>query len=102
MYQFDGGAEGKDQLIMVKIDPQRQTCKVCGRADKFDFSVPDNVWASIVPEEYRKRVVCLACFDEFARQAKVDYTPYLRSLYFAGDRAVFTFKVTGASLVESA
>ena len=88
-------------MIMVKVDPQRQTCKVCGRADKFDFSVPDDVWASVVPGEFRERVVCLACFDEFARQARVDYAPYLGSLYFAGDRAVFTFEVTSASLVES-
>lgn len=77
---------------MLKRDRQ-QTCKVCKRPDKFDFDLPDDVWAEVVPHAYRNRVVCLACFDEFAREAGVEYAAHLRALYFAGDRAAFAFNV---------
>ena len=36
--------------LPYKVDPQQQTCKVCGRPDKFNFHVPDAVWEWIVPE----------------------------------------------------
>jgi len=71
----------------------QRRCKVCGRYDKFDFHLPDEIWRAAVPEEFVNRVVCLSCFDEFARQKGVDYAPYLHTLYFAGDRAAFTFSV---------
>lgn len=78
-------------------DSMRQTCKACGRPDKFDFSVSDNVWAAVVPVELRKRVVCLGCFDGFAREAGVDYSGGLATtLYFAGDRAVLVLKIARA------
>ena len=71
---------------------QRQTCKVCGRPDKFDFSMPDRVWRAIVPEEFVNRVVCLYCFDDFAFMKGKDYASFLRLLYFAGDAATFVFR----------
>lgn len=67
------------------------TCKVCHRIDKFDFNVPDEIWAKIVPEEYQDHVVCLSCFDEFAKSKKIDYHEYIKTLYFAGKRGNFTF-----------
>jgi len=80
----------------------RQTCKACGRPDKFDFTVPDDVWAAVVPAFLRNRVVCLTCFDDFARAAAVDYSGAIRTLYFAGDRASFTFEVRSAVTVDDA
>jgi hypothetical protein len=70
---------------------QQQTCKVCGRPDKFDFYLPDELWAAVVPVEYRDRVVCLYCFDEFAAAAGQEYAASLQKLYFAGIAAVFVF-----------
>ena len=70
----------------------RQTCKACWRVDKLNFDVPDDVWASVVPPEFRDRVVCLACFDTFARKNNVDYAASLRAVYFAGDAAAFEFQ----------
>jgi hypothetical protein len=84
----------------VSYGPMRQTCKACGRQDKFDFSVPDDVWASVVRPELVNRVVCLACFDEFAREKGVDYAGALTTLFFAGDRAVFVFKVESFTSVR--
>lgn len=31
-------------------DAHRQTCKVCRQPHKFDFQVPDELWAAVVPE----------------------------------------------------
>ena len=82
------------------INAQRQRCKACGRYDKFDFHVPDDIWEAVVPQHLRTRVVCLFCFDEYARQRGIDYAPYLRELCFAGDRASFSFEVVSAVTVE--
>lgn len=71
---------------------QRQRCKVCWSADGFDFNVPDEVWAAVVPRELLDRVVCLRCFDDFAAARGVDYSAYIDLLYFAGDAAALTFR----------
>lgn len=74
----------------------QQTCKVCGRPDKFNFDVPDDIWRAVVPLEYRTKVVCLCCFDDFASRKKVDYATSLHTLYFAGNRACLEFQATQA------
>lgn len=73
--------------------PAQQTCKVCGRPDKFDFHVPDEIWASIIPPELQAKVVCLYCFDEFAHKRRVDYSQGIKTLYFTGEQAIFEFNV---------
>jgi hypothetical protein len=75
---------------------QRQTCKACGRPDKFDFHVPDEVWAAVVPPELANKVVCLYCFDEFAHQRQVAYASHIHTLYFAGDRGSLVFSTEHA------
>jgi hypothetical protein len=79
--------------------PRRQTCKVCWRADKLDFTVPDRIWKVVVPRRLWKRVVCLPCFDDFAREAGVPYADHLRVLHFAGDQSCFELRtVSGVDL----
>lgn len=75
---------------------RHQTCKACGNRDKFDFHVPDEVWESIVPLHLASRVVCLACFDDFAELAGVDYSDSIDTLYFVGEAASLMFKTTSA------
>lgn len=70
----------------------QQTCKVCGRSDKFNFHVPDDLWARVVPEEFRQRVVCLSCFDGFAATRDVDYGYDVRTLWFVGDAVTIKFE----------
>lgn len=65
---------------------QEQTCKACGRQDKFNFDVPDELWARVVPDHLRNRVVCLSCFDRFAAEQDIDYASQLRELCFVGWR----------------
>jgi hypothetical protein len=69
-------------------------CKVCGRRDKFDFHVPDELWNQIVPLPYENSVVCLTCFDNFAFTKRIQYAASLRVLYFVGDQAILTFRQT--------
>lgn len=71
---------------------QRQTCKACGRPDKFNFNVSDATWAAVVPARLRSRVVCLYCFDGFAARRGVAYADEMHEVWFAGDRAVFEFR----------
>jgi hypothetical protein len=75
---------------------QLQTCKACGYRDKFDFHVPDEIWEAVVPAYLRGRVVCLACFDDFAEERGIDYAAHVSTLYFAGDGAAFELRVVSA------
>ena len=71
--------------------------------DRLIFRVADNqnsyLRAAVVPADLVNRVVCLGCFDEYAREAGVDYSGVLSTLYFAGDRAAFVFKVESSVAV---
>jgi len=68
---------------------RRQKCKVCVQADGFNFHVPDELWQRIVPRRWQNRVVCLRCFDAFAKQMGIDYVPFLQDVCFAGDYRSF-------------
>lgn len=72
------------------------TCKVCGRAEKFDFVVSDSVWRSVVPHDFLSKVVCLYCFDELAREAGIRYAQSVSAVYFAGSRGSFVLTVSSA------
>ena len=74
----------------------RQTCKVCGRPDKFNFWVPDEVWAAVVPPAFQRRVVCLYCFDAFAVRYTKPLAELLSPIYFAGDRVTLRLVVASA------
>jgi len=77
-----------------------QTCKNCGVRDAFNFKVSDAIWEKVVPKRLLKKVVCLACFDSFAAQRKIDYQRSVRMLYFAGRQACFKFRVVSSARAE--
>jgi hypothetical protein len=54
------------------------------------------VWRGIVPAEHKDKVVCLPCFDEFARKKRFDYSESIDALYFAGRQACFKFQTVSA------
>jgi len=73
---------------------QRQRCKVCWHADGFDFHVPNDIWAAVLPADLQNHVVCLRCFDDFAAERGIEYQDYLGAdLYFAGSQAALVFRV---------
>lgn len=72
--------------------PQR--CKVCGKRDCFNFHVPDEMWARVVPIQFQNRVVCLGCFDSFASNRGIQYAEALDpEVNFSGDIGSFTLRV---------
>jgi hypothetical protein len=75
---------------------KRQRCSACHCEEKFNFHVADDVWKRVVPQDYQNRVVCLACFDDFASRNNVDYSESLNELYFAGDKATVKFEATSS------
>jgi hypothetical protein len=79
---------------------RRQICSVCKCTDKFNFHVPDEVWKTTVPRSHQNKVVCLPCFDEFARAGNVDYSEHIKALYFAGNQASFRFHTVSAQSAE--
>jgi hypothetical protein len=79
---------------------KRQHCSVCQCEEKFNFHIPDRVWKRVVPEQYQDCVVCLPCFDNFAREKDVNYSDFIEDLYFAGDKATVKFEVESAEDVE--
>jgi len=78
-------------IIEVFVVLRTPVCKACGRPDKFDFHVPDDIWKRVVPEKLQNSVVCLSCFDEFARLTGTDYDIYIEKLYFKGERGSIIF-----------
>jgi len=50
---------------------QQSSCKVCGVVTGFDFSVSDEDWARIVPDQLQDSVLCPGCLQGFALQAGV-------------------------------
>jgi len=75
-------------MINYLTDPHQQTCKVCGRKDKFNFNVQNETWEEVIPPMLQNNVVCLACFDAFASLKKINYV--IESLYFAGEQKTFS------------
>jgi hypothetical protein len=75
---------------------KRQKCSVCHCEDKFNYYVPDELWCEIVPPANHRKVVCLPCFDAFARRQGIDYADSIETLYFAGDQASFKFQTVSA------
>ena len=61
-----------------------QRCTVCNTLDRFNYFVPDEQWAIIVPEEYRNGHVCLNCLDDLADEKDMFWEAL--SIYFAGKR----------------
>jgi len=78
-----------------------QTCKACGKRDAFDFHISNETWKDVVPARLQNRVVCLCCFDHFARERGVSYAHEITTLYFAGEKGVLIFEPLKAIDVQN-
>jgi hypothetical protein len=75
----------------------RKLCGACGRPDKFEYHVPDDLWERVVPTALRKRFVCLVCFDDLAAMRRVSYARHITlRLRFAGEAATFELEIRRA------
>jgi len=75
---------------------RRQRCRVCECEEKYNFHVSDEIWEKVVPKQFQTRVVCLSCFDNFARQRDVDYSHSINDFSFVGDKAAVEFEPKSA------
>lgn len=71
-----------------------QRCKVCGQTTGYCFQVPNDVWAAVVPRRWVGLVVCLWCFDRFAKEREVDYSTSLSDMIFIGEKGNFHLEIT--------
>ena len=51
----------------------REICKLCYQINVVGFHVPTDVWAAVIPENVRNRVVCLSCFTRLADEKLVEW-----------------------------
>ena len=42
---------------------QQQTCKKCGRAQRFEYSLDDSIWQRL-PKKWHNKCLCIECFIE--------------------------------------
>lgn len=59
-------------------------CGVCGSTVSFDYTVTDEAWNLVVPQENKLNVVCLPCFDEMAADKGIDTVECLKLVQFVG------------------
>lgn len=59
-------------------------CCVCHLSVAFDYGVDDAFWQAIVPEEYRRSVVCLSCLATLASARGLQIEKHLKFVQFVG------------------
>ena len=50
----------------MRNDWWHETCKICTREQRIAWSVPDDLWDSVVIDYYKTKVLCLECFLRMA------------------------------------
>jgi hypothetical protein len=90
------GSSDDGELLEMSLTPvvisevkesRHQTCCVCHRRDRFNFTIPDDEWMAIIPDWMPAGgSLCLNCVDELAASKNITYT-LEGPLYFAGDMA---------------
>ena len=51
----------------------REICRWCYHVNAVGFSVPDEVWAAVIPEGAQNSVVCLSCFTRLGDEKQIDW-----------------------------
>lgn len=59
-------------------------CALCHQSVKFDYTVSDECWDSVVPKDKRRGVICLPCLDKLAEQQSIDISRFIQRLQFTG------------------
>lgn len=59
-------------------------CSICGVIPYIDYRVGSDLWGRVVPEAYRRGVVCLSCLDRLASDAGLDVAAHLEFAQFTG------------------
>lgn len=59
-------------------------CSICDHLPKFDYLVEGDLWHEVVPEEFKRGVICLGCLDKLASEKGWDIASYLSRIHFTG------------------
>jgi hypothetical protein len=70
------------RAIMSK-ENQWQYCKKCGRDQRFEFSIREEIWSKL-PEKWINHVLCIECFLEELEKASPDQRFELSDFAFIG------------------
>lgn len=57
----------------LPVGVSREICRICYQVNAVGFSVPDDVWQSVVPPALQNYVLCLACFTRLADQKLIPW-----------------------------
>lgn len=61
-------------------------CQICGKENiKFDYKVKDELWDRIIPEKYKKGVICLECLEKICNKKGVDLPTSLLNVQYTGE-----------------
>ena len=75
--EVPGVASALSLSIYHRLNPpygvSREICKICYRANRVGFHVPDAVWSRVVPPHLVGRVVCLDCFTSLADEKLIPW-----------------------------
>ena len=73
---------------MVEVN-QQQTCKKCGREQRFEYSVLDSLWI-MLPKKWHNRCLCIECFIEEIDKMLIDEVNFSKNefkfLAIVGDK----------------
>ena len=60
----------------MPIDWEYEWCRMCERPNKIGFTVPDEDWKKIVPDEMKdgNGVLCYNCFETLSHQKGIPFT----------------------------
>ena len=52
-------------------DMSREICKICYHVNPVGYTVPDELWQTVIPHSMQRHVVCLTCFARLADEALI-------------------------------
>lgn len=73
-----------DGLILV--------CSICNQKPHFDYTVSDDFWKSIVPEDLQLGVICLPCLDKLAEDKNESISFQLKKIQYTGINKTIVFE----------
>lgn len=59
-------------------------CGICWKHTNFDYTVDDDLWNNIVPEEHKRGVICLDCLDYLAKKYGYILSNHLLKVQYTG------------------
>ena len=67
-------------------------CSKCHELPRFDYNVTDEIWDKIVPDGFRRGVICLYCLDLLAWKKGIDISRHLIFVQFTGVEKTIVLK----------